>query len=387
MSTVVNALQEALGESSLVTGSALAERATSYWNSEPTRALVMLRPKTTEELSRIMAICHAHNQPVVVQGGLTGCVEGAVSGEREIIVSLERMNQIEQVDAVGGTATVQSGVILEVLQNELAEQGLLFPLDLGARGSCTIGGNIATNAGGINVLRYGMMRDLVLGLEAVQADGTVLSSMNRMIKNNAGYDLKQLFIGTEGTLGIVTRAVVKLFPQPKSKNSALVALQDFDAVARLLQVLRGSLAGTLSAFELMWGDYFHAVTRGTCLMWRPGRPAGIGILVVTRATDPSKPFSIRSLTSITRHSLRLWQSRERNCRAMCNGNLKNFSNAGGWSMAFYGFAASLATPSTWSLSAVSVAVSARAVGRGGWPKVPPCWLMKYCLNNPCVSGC
>nr|QHW09021.1 hypothetical protein [Enterobacteriaceae bacterium] len=108
---------------------------------------------------------------------------------------------------------------------------------------------------------------------------------------------------------------------------------------------------------------------------------------VTRATDPSKPFSIRSLTSITRHSLRLWQSRERNCRAMCNGNLKNFSNAGGWSMAFYGFAASLATPSTWSLSAVSVAVSARAVGRGGWPKVPPCWLMKYCLNNPCVSGC
>lgn len=106
-----------------------------------------------------------------------------------------------------------------------------------------------------------------------------------------------------------------------------------------------------------------------------------------RLTDAGKPFSIRSLTSITRHSLRLWQSRERNCRAMCNGNLKNFSNAGGWSMAFYGFAASLATPSTWSLSAVSVAVSARAVGRGGWPKVPPCWLMKYCLNNPCVSGC
>ena len=155
MSTVVNALQEALGESSLVTGSALAERATSYWNSEPTRALAMLRPKTTEELSRIMAICHAHNQPVVVQGGLTGCVEGAVSGEREIIVSLERMNQIEQVDAVGGTATVQSGVILEVLQNELAEQGLLFPLDLGARGSCTIGGNIATNEKVFQTIRVG----------------------------------------------------------------------------------------------------------------------------------------------------------------------------------------------------------------------------------------
>ena len=135
-----------------------------------------------------------------------------------------------------------------------------FPLDLGARGSCTIGGNIATNAGGINVLRYGMMRNLVLGLEAVLADGTVVTSMNRMMKNNAGYDVKQLFIGTEGTLGIVTRAVLRLFPQPATRQSALVALNDFSSVSLLLNRLQQELAGSLSAFEIMWGDYYQAVT-------------------------------------------------------------------------------------------------------------------------------
>jgi FAD/FMN-containing dehydrogenase len=207
-----------------------------------------------------MAICHTHKQPVVTHGGLTGCVEGAVSRPDEIIISLERMNAIEGIDVQGGTATVQAGVILEVLQNTVAEQGLLFPLDLGARGSCTIGGNIATNAGGINVLRYGMMRNLVLGLEVVTADGTVLSSMNQMLKNNAGYDNKQLFIGSEGTLGIVTRAVLKLFPQPTSCNTALVATDNFDKLITLLNSLQRDLAGTLSAYEVMWGEYFHGVT-------------------------------------------------------------------------------------------------------------------------------
>ncbi|HBQ8783927.1 TPA: Tn3 family transposase, partial [Klebsiella quasipneumoniae] len=126
-------------------------------------------------------------------------------------------------------------------------------------------------------------------------------------------------------------------------------------------------------------EFFHASEASARV---DDLPVSISAVLMAEACNIGLEPLIRS-----RHSLRLWQSRERNCRAMCNGNLKNFSNAGGWSMAFYGFAASLATPSTWSLSAVSVAVSARAVGRGGWPKVPPCWLMKYCLNNPCVSGC
>ena len=146
------------------------------------------------------------------------------------------------------------------MQAAVAEEGLCFPLDLGARGSCTIGGNVATNAGGINVLRYGMMRNLVLGLESVLADGTVVSSMNRMIKNNAGYDTKQLFIGTEGTLGIVSRVVLRLFPQQDSRQDAMVAMQTFDDVIEFLRILQTQLAGTLSAFEVMWGDYYRAVT-------------------------------------------------------------------------------------------------------------------------------
>ena len=143
------------------------------------------------------------------------------------------MRQIVEIDPIGGVAVVEAGAKLQAVQEAVAEQGLRFPLDLGARGSCTIGGNIATNAGGINVLRYGMMRNLVLGLEAVLADGTVVTSMNRMMKNNAGYDVKQLFIGTEGTLGIVTRAVLRLFPQPATRQSALVALSDAERAASM----------------------------------------------------------------------------------------------------------------------------------------------------------
>ena len=260
MSDVINALIKTLGEDCVFTGEAISQRATSYWNHAPTTALALLKPRTTAQVSQALAACNTHRQPVVTHGGLTGCVQGADAHPEEIIISLERMNRIEHIDRNSGTATVEAGVILEVLQNSVAEQGLLFPLDLGARGSCTIGGNIATNAGGINVLRYGMMRNLVLGLEVVTADGTVLTSMNQMLKNNAGYDIKQLFIGSEGTLGIVTRAVLKLFPQPTSCNTALVAMDSFDKVTALLNNLQRDLAGTLSAYEVMWGEYFRGVT-------------------------------------------------------------------------------------------------------------------------------
>ncbi len=208
-----------------------------------------------------MRLCTEYGQTVVMQGGLTGVVQGAVSKADDLIISLEKMNLIESVDAHDGVAVIQAGAILQSVQETLAEQGLLFPLDLGARGSCTIGGAIATNAGGINVLRYGMTRNLVLGLEAVLADGTVLSSMNQMLKNNTGFDLKQLFIGSEGTLGVVTRAVVRLFPMPKSRQTVLFAASSFDAVTRVLQAMRADLAGTLSAYEVMWNNYYSAVTR------------------------------------------------------------------------------------------------------------------------------
>ena len=176
------------------------------------------------------------------------------------MLSLEKLQGIEEIDAAGGTAVVRAGTVLQTFQEAVAAEGLYFPLDLGARGSCTLGGNVATNAGGINVLRYGMMRNLVLGLEVVLADGTVMSSMNRMLKNNAGYDMKQLFIGSEGTLGIVTRAVLRLFPQPASRQDAIVAMSDMQSVVDFLGMLRRDIAGNLSAFEIMWGSYYRAVT-------------------------------------------------------------------------------------------------------------------------------
>ena len=259
MKNIKAILIDALGDD-LVSSCADTNRATSYWNTAPARALALIRPRTTAETSKALRLCHAHNQPVVTQGGMTNCVQSADSHQDEVIISLERMNTIEAIDITGSTATVGAGVILETLQKACLEKGLLFPLDLGARGSCTIGGNAATNAGGINVLRYGMARNHILGMEVVLADGTILSSMNTMLKNNAGYDLKHLFIGTEGTLGVITRLVVKLSPKPKTCNSALLALEDFGQVTQLLQNVRAKLVDTLSAFEVMWGSYFAAVT-------------------------------------------------------------------------------------------------------------------------------
>ncbi len=260
MSSTASQLESILGHDRLLANDAIAERATSFWNSAPMRAMILLLPRSTDEVAKILRCCHENWQTVVTHGGLTGCVAGAESTKNDVVLSLEKMNQIVEIDPVGGTAVVEAGAVLQTVQETVAEEGLYFPLDLGARGSCTIGGNVATNAGGINVLRYGMMRNLVLGLEAVMVDGTVISSMNRMLKNNAGYDVKQLFIGTEGTLGVVTRVVLRIFPQPASRLNALVAMSGFDDVTNLLLRLQQQLGGSLSAYEIMWGDYFEAVT-------------------------------------------------------------------------------------------------------------------------------
>ncbi len=260
MDKVVSQISERLGADRVLTGEAVAERATSYWNSAPLAARAILLPRTTEEVSQMLSICHAANQPVITHGGLTGCVQGCEPGSDDVVLSLEKMNRIVDIDTVDAIAIVEAGAVLQTVQEKVAEQDLFFPLDLGARGSCTIGGNVATNAGGINVLRYGMMRSLVLGLEAVLADGTVVSSMNQMLKNNAGYDVKQLFIGTEGTLGIVTRVVLRLYRQPAGRQDALVAMQGFDSVTAFLAHVQQGLGGALSAFEIMWGEYYRAVT-------------------------------------------------------------------------------------------------------------------------------
>lgn len=227
---------------------------------EPVQAKLIARPKTTQEVSKILSICNKHDQSIVVHGGVTGLVYGTRTSEDQIILSLERMNLIEEVDLIGRTMTCQSGVTLQNIQETAEKKDMIFPLDLGARGSCSIGGNISTNAGGNRVIRFGMTRDSVLGIEAVTPDGTILSSMNKMIKNNAGYDLKQMFIGTEGTLGVVTKCVLRLREAPISQNTALVGINDFSSILKFLKHIDSGLGGNMSAFEVMWESFYNMVT-------------------------------------------------------------------------------------------------------------------------------
>lgn len=228
----------------------------------PAMPAVVLRPTNTQEVVDCIKACVVANKSYTVQGGLTGLAGGATPDEGDVVISLERMNQIEEIDTIGGTAIVQAGVVLEQLQQAVLEQGWYFTLDLGARGSCQIGGNVATNAGGNKVFRYGTTRELVLGLEVVLPDGTVLNMLNRVIKNNTGFDLKHLFIGTEGRYGVVTRICVRLFPKPEAVHNALVALHSFQDVTLLLKEARASLA-ELASFEVMWDSYMQVATRAS----------------------------------------------------------------------------------------------------------------------------
>src|SRR5215471_11759928 len=222
--------------------------------------LAVVRPRSTADVSKFLKLCHQAHAPVTTQGGMTGLVRATMPLPGEVVLSMERMNAIEEVDTDGGVVITQTGVPLQRLQERVGQDGFMFPLDLGARGSCTIGGNISTNAGGNRVIRYGMTRDLVLGLEAVLADGTILKGVRKYIKNNTGIDLKQLFVGTEGTLGVVTRAALRIFPAPAEQQVALCALESFDRVRALLGLARTRLAGDLTAFELMWNEYYRLTT-------------------------------------------------------------------------------------------------------------------------------
>jgi FAD/FMN-containing dehydrogenase len=262
-------LERELGTAGLVTAPDLLQRHACDWTrEEPCPPVAVIRPGTTAELAAALALCNEAGCAVVVQGGLTGLAGGATPRAGELALSLERISGVEALDAAESVMTVRAGTRLESAQRAAEDAGLALPLDLASRGSCTIGGNIATNAGGNRVLRYGMARNLVLGLEAVLADGTVLSSLLPMLKNNAGYDLKQLFIGSEGTLGVVTRAVLRLYPQPAERLTALVALSSFEDLVDLLQRLRREHAATLSSFEAMWSDYFECALGAFAL----GRP-------------------------------------------------------------------------------------------------------------------
>lgn len=260
MQKLISIFKDKLDKAAILLESDIGDSYSSDWSHEsPVKPKLVLRPSTTEEVSFILKTCNEHNQPIVIQGGLTGLCGGATPQEGELSLSLERLNKIESLDTQAMTITVGAGTALETIQKKALENGLMFPLDLGARGSCQIGGNIATNAGGNQVIRYGMTRALVLGLEVVLANGDVIDAMGSLIKDNSGYDLKQLFIGSEGTLGVVTRSVLRLYPETKSKSTAICAVSCFEDCVDLLNSAQASLAGSLNAFEVMWASYYDAV--------------------------------------------------------------------------------------------------------------------------------
>ena len=211
---------------------------------------LMVMPKNTDEVAAVVKACAAAGVPVVPQGGNTGAGAGGVP-HGEVLLSLKRMNRIREVDAADYTMTVEAGVILAEVQVAALEAGRFFPLSIGSEGSCTIGGNVSTNAGGTAVLRFGNMRDLVLGLEVVLPDGRIWNGLRRLRKDNTGYALKHLFMGAEGTLGVVTAIVLRLFPKPLEVATAFVAIRDLDASIELLALLRAATGDALSSIEVL----------------------------------------------------------------------------------------------------------------------------------------
>ncbi len=215
------------------------------------RSPLVLRPGSTAEVSAICKLASAHNIALVPQGGNTGLVGGQTPHNGEVVVSLRRLDKIREVDTASNTMTCEAGVVLQIAQQKAAEADRLFPLSLGAEGSCTIGGNLSTNAGGTAALAYGVAREMALGLEVVLADGRVLNTLSKLKKDNTGYNLHNLFIGAEGTLGIVTAATLKLFPKPRSIETAFVGLKSPDAALKLLTIAQGEAANALTSFELL----------------------------------------------------------------------------------------------------------------------------------------
>jgi FAD/FMN-containing dehydrogenase len=224
---------------------------------------LVLKPGSTEEVSKVLKYCNDNMLAVVPQGGNSGLVGGSVPVFDEIVINMSRMNQIRSFDQVSGALVVDAGCILEVVDGYLGEKGHIFPLDLGAKGSCHIGGNVATNAGGLRLLRYGSLHGNVLGIEAVLPDGTIVDDLSKLRKNNTGYDLKQLFIGAEGTIGIITGVSILCPQRSKAINVAFFGLESFEKVQKAFQEAKGQLSEILSAFELMDShsqDLVHKVT-------------------------------------------------------------------------------------------------------------------------------
>ncbi|GAA3862332.1 FAD-binding oxidoreductase [Celeribacter arenosi] len=247
---------ERLGEitGDILTGDDAARYGRDWVGTYVTTPLAVVRPSNTPELSAIMALAHEMRVPVVPLAGNTGLTGGG-SAEGALVVSVERMNRVRDINPSARVVTVEAGVILSDLHDAVGDVGMIYPMTFGAKGSARIGGTLATNAGGSNVLRYGNTRDLCLGIEAVLTDGRVVDLMGELHKDNSGYDLRDLLIGSEGTLAIITAAVLKLYPAPRARATAMVSVPDLDAALALLNQLQEDTSGAVEAFEYMPRDY------------------------------------------------------------------------------------------------------------------------------------
>ncbi len=252
----LEAIRSALEPIELLPAGSMDDRYVTDWSRDHTgQTLAIARPRTVDEVRRVVRCCAENSVPIVPQGGNTGLVSGAITNDPgRLVVSLERLNRIRRVDSANFSMVAEAGCVLQSVKQEAQTQGLLFPLSLGAEGSCQIGGNVATNAGGVNVLRYGMTRDLVLGLEVVLPDGSLWNGLSGLRKDNRGFDLKHLFIGGEGTLGIVTAASLKLFPAPETVETAYIGLRSFADAIELFSRARRVCADLLSAFEVIGSE-------------------------------------------------------------------------------------------------------------------------------------
>ncbi len=261
---MIDALREIVGKSNVLTAPEDTKPYFTDWRRQYSAAAeCVVRPGATAEVARVVALCARERVAVVPQGGNTGLVGGSVptGARREIVLSLGRMNRIRELDALNDTISVEAGCVLAAVQRAAEDAGRLFPLSLAAEGSCQIGGNLSTNAGGVNVLRYGNAREQALGLEVVLPDGRVWDGMRALRKDNTGYDLKQLFLGAEGTLGIITAAVLRLYPLPSARATAWIAVSSPQEAVELLASLRAQLGDRVSAFELISRTCLEAVLR------------------------------------------------------------------------------------------------------------------------------
>ena len=254
MADLVARLHAIVGAPNVITNASDAAPYLTDWRGNYVgHAIAIVRPANSEEVAAVVKLCAETSTPIVPQGGNTGMVGGGVpdNSGAAIVLSLKRMNKIREIDLANNAMTVEAGCILQTVQLAALEQNRYFPLSLAAEGSCTIGGNLSTNAGGTAVLRYGNARDLVLGIEAVTPDGRIWNGLKALRKDNTGYDLKHLLMGAEGTLGIITAAVLKLFPQPRQTCTAMVAVADPAAAVQLLGIIQAAMGDRLTGFEMM----------------------------------------------------------------------------------------------------------------------------------------